>query len=94
MIVIFMRPPTPLIKVKQLPPNRFFVVLSIAERAISAAVLVLAAVAVIIVVIVMAAAFVLVKLLAAALNDFVELAAIEPNAPTLGTVINFYALAF
>ncbi len=63
------------------------------ERAVAAVVLVLPAVTIIIIVVVMPAAFVLVKRLVGALNDLIELAAIEPYAATLRAVINFNALA-
>jgi hypothetical protein len=63
---------------------------TVAEGAISALVLVFAAIAVVIVV---TAAFVLVELLAGAFDDFVELTAVEPDAPALRAVINFNSLA-
>jgi len=49
--------------------------------------------AVVVIIVVVLAAFVLGKLLVASLNDFVELASVEPYAATLGAVINFYSLA-
>ena len=62
----------------------------ITERAVSATVLLLlTAMAVVVIIVVVLAAFVLSKLLVGTLNDFVELAAVEPDTAALGAVINF-----
>ncbi len=58
----------------------------IAVRAVSTVVLLLAA-AVVVIIVLAAAAFVLVELLVAAFNDFVELAAVEPDAATLASAL-------
>ncbi|MDO8365213.1 MAG: hypothetical protein Q7T20_00355 [Saprospiraceae bacterium] len=72
---------------------RLAVAALITKRTVSALVLVLAAMAVIVIIVVVFAAFGLGKLLVGTLNDFVELAAVEPDAAALGTVINFNSLA-
>ena len=64
---------------------------TVAEGAVSALGLVFATIAVVVIVVV-TAALVLVKLLAGAFDDFVELTAVEPDAPALRAIINFNSL--